>query len=189
MTFAATTREPQLNGTAQHTRVIQITPEYANATLAASGTNNSGNMTGSFCSGSSKRNFQTSICTVATEEHTFYQWNPTVASPAQTYDIYARFPIPSDFASLTSISMAGWRTGASDSVTLAIYDGTSSGTLCGAATNMATGTATWTTPSYTVSTCTLNAGETALFKITMSATSTSDFARAGEITFTYKSKW
>jgi hypothetical protein len=146
-------------------------------------------MTASFCSGSSKRNFQTGVCTSATEEHNYYQWNPTVASPAQTYDVYVRYQLPSDFSAASSLSMFGWRTGSSDSVTLAMYDGTSSGTLCGSATNVATGTAAWTSTAYTISTCTLNAGETVLFKITMSATSTSDFARAGEITFTYLSKW
>jgi fibronectin-binding autotransporter adhesin len=188
MTFTAGTGEPVLNGTAQHSRTVTFAPEYANATLTGSGTNNSGNMTAGFCSNTvgTIPNTNTSVC-ASGQQHNYYQWNPTVATPAQTYDVYLRYQIPSDYANTPTVSMYGWRTGSSDAVTLYLYD--SSGTLCGSSTNVATGTASWTTNNYSISTCSITAGSTVLFKVDLSATSTSDYARAGEITFTYKSKW
>ncbi|HET8708985.1 MAG TPA: right-handed parallel beta-helix repeat-containing protein, partial [Candidatus Saccharimonadales bacterium] len=190
MTFSSSTKEPTLNGTARHTRRIVLAPEYQGATMTGSGTNNTGTMTSDFCSASGRRNVNPTICPTAGDEHNYYSWTPTVASPAQSYDIYIRYQLPSDFsalASTTTLKMYGFRTGSNDSVTLSLYQ--ANGTQCGSSTNVATGTATWTQTTITTSGCSLAANDIVVFKVSLSALSTSDFARAGEIQFDYLSKW
>ncbi|MES2970921.1 MAG: right-handed parallel beta-helix repeat-containing protein [Patescibacteria group bacterium] len=179
------------SGTARNTKLISLIPEYAGATLTGTG---SGTMTTDFCSGSSRRNINPSIC-AATEEHNYYSWTGTTG--VQSYDIYVRYQLPSDFDGFNasdSVKMIGWRTDGSDgtpnSVTLSLYQ--DNGTQCGTSTNVATGTAAWSTAPVALDgdemACTFTAGDTVLFKVTVLANG-SDFVRAGEITFNYLSKF
>jgi hypothetical protein len=146
-------------------------------------------MTSDFCSGTSRRSINTSIC-ASTDEHNYYSW--TSASGDNDYDIYVRYQIPSDFSAFssdTSVQMYGWRTdGTNNLVELALFQ--ANGTQCGTTTNVATGTATWTETALGGSEtgCTVAAGDIVTFRIHVVA-SASEFARAGEIRFDYLSSF
>jgi len=174
---------------ANATGKVTLVPEYPGAVMTGDGTSNTGTMTSDFCSGSSLRNIPSaSNPCAASEEHNFYTW---VTTSQNDYDIWVRWQVPSDFsdfAASNAIQMYGWRTDstATTSVTLNLYN--SSGTLCGTATNVATGTATWTQTSLggtvTASGCSISAGNVVDFRIQMAANNTT--VRAGEITINYQ---
>jgi hypothetical protein len=168
---------------------ITLSPEYPGAVMTADGSGNTGTMTSDFCSGSSLRNIPSTLnpC-AASEEHNFYTW---VTTSQNDYDIWIRWQVPSDFsdfAASNAIQMYGWRTDstATTSVTLNLYN--SSGTLCGTATNVATGTATWTQTSLggtvTAAGCSISAGNVVDFRVQMAANNKT--VRAGEITINYQ---
>ncbi len=188
--FDGTTKEVTFNGTARHSRRVTLAPEYEGATMTGDGASNSGLMTSDFCSGTSRRSIQTSFC-ASTDEHNYYKWTSANGS-TQDYDIWIRYRMPTDFAAFAAsdaINMFGWRTGSSDSVTLSFYQ--ANGTLCGTATNVATGTAAWTetTMTGTISSCSFAADDLVTFRIQMASSATSNYAMAGEIRFNYLSKW
>ena len=100
--------------------------------------------------------------------------------------------MPKDFGAFTAdtiIKMYGWRTGASDSVTLALEK--ADGTQCGTSTNVATGTAVWTQTSMTgtITGCAIAGGDKITFQVHLVAGAANDFARAGMVTFDYLSKF
>lgn len=176
-------------GTSRPTKRVTFTPEYIGATITADGSNNLGTMISDFCSGSSKRNINNTICG-ATEEYSYYGWTTDQGS-AQDYDVYLRYQIPSDFdgfVSDTTLGMYGWRTTGSDSVELALFQ--EDGTQCGSTTTASTSNTTWTFAQLTgnESSCTIDAGDTVLFRVKMTATN-GNFARAGDITFQYFAKF
>ena len=81
--------------------------------------------------------------------------------------------------------MSGWRTDATNNkVELALFQ--ENDTQCGTTTEVATGTAAWTTTSLSGSEtgCTIAADDVVIFRIRMTATGT-EFVRAGSISFTY----
>lgn len=178
----------QLNGTARPTRTVTLAPEFPGATFTADGTNNNGTLSSDFCSQALAING--TACPTSGDVHNYYAWTTTQAS-AQDYDVYVRYRIPSDFSTgtLANLYMYGWRTGASDSVEIALFQANM--TQCGTTTNVATGTATWTETAMagTLSSCTIAADDVVTFRIKLVAGANNDIARAGEIRFSYKSKY
>ena len=89
------------------------------------------------------------------------------------------------FITSPAISYYGWRTSASDSVTLTLYDDV--GGVCGAATAISGTAATWNTTSYaTASGCSnIIAGHRATFRVQLSVGVNNEFARMGEIIINY----
>ncbi len=172
-------------GAGTGTVAIELAPEYAGAVLEPDGTNNTGLMNSGFCSGGGRKSINTSVCGT-NDEHSYYEW--TTNSGTNDYDIYVRYKMPSDFASFvsdTTVSMSGWRTDATtNSVELALFQ--ANNTQCGSTTNVATGTAAWSTVSLSGSetSCSISAGDVVIFRVRLTATA-SDFVRAGEITFSY----
>jgi hypothetical protein len=142
-------------------------------------------MTSDFCSGTSRKSINTSVC-AATDEHNYYSW--TSGSGDNDYDIYVRYQLTAATANATStFNVFGWRTDATNNtVDVTIYN--ASGAQCGATTNVATGTAVWTeTAIGSVSgdtDCTMAANDMIIIKIHVVA-SASEFARVGEIRIDY----
>jgi hypothetical protein len=191
--FDATNHELTLAGNARHTRRVSLAPEYPGAVMTPSGSSNTGLMTSDFCSGSSRLSIPTSSNPCAsTDEHNYYKW-VSANSSTQTYDIYVRYLLPTDFSAFTgdnTIYMSGYRTTSSDSVALAIYQ--PNGTICGSSTNIATGTAAWTentvtAPIATTCAASFTANSMVTFRVRLTSTSTVNAAMAGEIRFDYRS--
>ena len=155
--------------------------------MSPDGSNNIGSMSSDFCSGTSHLSVNTSIC-AATQDHNYYSWTTSQGS-AQDYDLYVRYQIPSDFSSFTSntaLSMYGWATtNGTDLVQLSLYQ--ANGSQCGTTTNTATSSGAWTSTTYsaTLTGCSIAANDIVIFKIHMVAGASGNFARAGEINFSY----
>lgn len=183
-----TTSGVQLKGTARPTRTITLAPEFPGATFTADGTNNNGTLSSDFCSQALTIN--ATACPTSGDVHNYYAWTTTQAT-AQDYDVYVRYRVPSDFStsSLSNVYMYGWRTGASDTVEIALFQANM--TQCGTTTNVATGTATWTETAMagTLSSCSIAADDVVTFRIKLTAGAASDITRAGEIRFSYLSKY
>ena len=174
-------------GTAQPPVKVTLVPEFSGATLTGDGSNNIGAMTSDFCSGSSRRNLNTSVCTVSTEEHNYYSWTSLATND---YDIWLRWKVPSDFSTLASsnpIVFYGWRTSSSDGVTLTIYN--PDGSVCGTATSISGTVATWNSTNYANSGCIPTADNFLLLRTTLSVGVNNEFTRVGEIEINYKAKF
>jgi hypothetical protein len=197
--FASGTRpsssNPFFKGSSQPSKRITLTPEYPGAVMTAPAANNIGSMTSDFCSASARLNVNTAICNTAGDEHNYYSWTTTNSSTAQSYDIYVRYQVPSDFAAFTSstaIQMHGWRDSTSQQVLLSLYR--ADGTICGTADkNVATwtsGTVYWTQSDHNgdETACSIAAGDRIVFKIRLTALN-GGYARAGQITFDYYSNF
>ena len=146
-------------------------------------------MTSSLCSGTSMKSINTSLC-AASDEHTFYQWS-TSESTAQTYDVYVRWQVPSDINTnaITAISVSGWRTTSSDTISASVYDTDDTSTPCVNGTSVATTNTTWTSTALTLTSCNQwSANGMILFKFHMTATN-GNFSRLGEITISYTSAY
>lgn len=179
-----TTSGVGLRGTAQRTVKETLSPEYPGATFMGSG---SGNLTSDFCSATGRLGLNTTACPTAGDEHNYYTWTSS-STGTNVYTIYVRYQVPSNFASgsLSNVYMYGWRTGATETLNLSLYQ--ANGALCGTTTNVATGTSVWTeTPMVgTLSSCTIAAGDMVTFKIDLSAGTNTNMVRAGEIRLNYK---
>ena len=176
-------------GTARPTKVITLAPEYAGATFTGDGSNNTGTLSSDFCSSSSLLNINASVCGSSADEHNYYSWTTTQAS-AQDYDIYIRYRLPNDYdtGSMTDMKIFGWgTTSANEVVSLALYKG--SGTACGAIANAITGNTSWNegTQASPLGACSIAGGDLVTFKVHLVA-GQNNTARAGEISFTYRSK-
>ncbi len=188
LTFGAT--GIVLAGTARPDITVTLAPEYQGATFVGDGTNNNGSLSSDFCSGSSRQNINTGVC-AATVTHNYYTWTTTQAS-AQDYDIYVRYQMPSDYdtGTMTNLQIWGWGTNTTnEQVTVAlISDG--SATPCSTSGNAVTGAAAWAqaTTASPLGSCTPAAGDTVTFKVHVQA-GQNNFARAGEINFSYKKKF
>ncbi len=174
----------RFRGTAQNDISVTLSPEYAGAVLTGDGTNNVGTMTSDFCSGSSLLNIGTSCG--ANEDHNFYSWT---ANATNDYDIYVKWKVPSDFASFaaTPVQFYGWKTGGSDAVQLRVYK-SGSGTVCDNDSLGSSGSWALVTSNPTTS-CSINAGDELVFRITLTVASNGNYARAGEIFINYKSQF
>lgn len=179
-----------LAGTARPDVKVTLAPEFQGATFAGDGSNNNGSLSSDFCSGSSRQNINTAVC-AATETHNYYAWTTTQAS-AQDYDVYVRYQMPSDYdtGSMTNLRIWGWgTTGANEIVTIAMnVDG--SGTACSTSSDAITSNTTWqqVTTASPLGACTPAAGDMVTFKVRVAA-GQNNFARAGEIEFSYKKKY
>jgi hypothetical protein len=151
-------------------------------------------MTSDFCSGTSLKSINTSIC-AASDEHNYYSWT---SQATNDYDIYIRYQLPSDFdgfASNTTIQMYGWRTTSTEKIELAVFN--AAGTQCGSTTEINSSNNTWQTTSLTGSetsdsacnTTNMAPGSTIVFRVRMTVGTNNNFARAGAITFEYLSKF
>ena len=186
-----------LTGTARGTRTVTLAPEYQGAAFTADGSNNNGSLSSDFCSGSSRQNINpispsTNPC-ASTDTHNYYQWTTTQAT-SQDYDVYVRYQMPSDYdtGSMTNLSIWGWGTSTStEQVTIALFSPTSTTTECNStAPNAITANGSWNqgTSASPLGSCTIAAGDTVTFRVHVQA-GQNNYARAGEINFTYKSKF
>ena len=189
--FDGTTHELSLSGTARHATNITLAPEYAGAVLTGSGSgSNIGTMSSDFCSNTAALAIATTICPTSGDVHNYYSWTTNQATP-QDYDIYVRYQVPSDFGGLAAsnpLSMFGWvsSTG-NDAVQLSVYKG---GVACSTGTNVATLNNSWTSAAISAfGTCTITAGDVLTFQVHLKSGVSGDYARAGEITFSYFSKY
>lgn len=180
-------------GTARATNTITLSPEYSGATFTPDGTNNTGTLSSDFCSGSARLNINPTNCALPNTSvaHNYYQWTGTAAGN-QDYDIYVRYQMPSDYdtGSLVNLAIYGWGTStASEQVLVTLYSD-ASGTACGATANAVTTNATWvqSTNATPLGACSIVAGDTVTFKVRVQAAQ-NNFARAGEISFSYKKKF
>lgn len=190
LVLTASTFEPVLNGTARHTKTVTLAPEYPGAVMTGDGTSNTGTMTSDFCSNVGSLVLDSADCATSGDTHSFYSWTSTGAND---YDIYIRYRMPSDFSAFSAsnpITMYGWRTDstATTEVDLSLYQ--ANGTQCGTTTNVATGTAVWTSTamSGTVTSCSISANDLVTFKVHV-VVAASKVVKAGELSIGYLSKW
>lgn len=184
--FSATA-EPLFRGSARPTRTITLAPEFAGATFRGDGSDNNGSLSSDFCSASAWLNINTTACANSGEEHNFYEWTTTQGT-AQDYDLYVHYQIPSDYdtGSMTNLTHAAQGTNSSQESTLTMYK---DGTQCSTTGDVVTSTGWLTgTVASPLGSCTIAAGNKVVFKIHVSATQ-NQTVRAGEITFTYRSKF
>jgi hypothetical protein len=178
----------QFSGSARPTEKITLVPEYEGMTLTPDGTDNQGTLTSDFCSESGRLAINTTICDSAGDEHNYFSWTTSQGS-AQDYDVYIRKQLPSDFdvlASTTTVKMYGWRSSSSETVELAIFQ--ADGTQCGSTTNVATSNSSWTQTALDSTGCSFNADDEITIRVRLTATN-GNYARAGEISFQYRSKF
>ncbi len=182
---------PLYRGTARPTQRVAMVPEYAGAVLTGDGSSNSGSMTSDFCSGTSRKSVNTTLC-AATDEHNYYRWLST--SGTNDYDIFIRSQLPSDYdaGSLTSINMFGYRTTTNDIVTLSLYN--ASGGQCGTTTTITTSNTTWTETALANiaadADCTgIAAGDVVIWQIKVTSSGSSNSALAGEIRYDYRARF
>ena len=179
------------SGSARPSRQAMLSPEYPGATFTGAGV---GNLISDFCAGSaaggSLGNVNASACGGSTSDvHNYYAWTST-GTGVQNYDIYVRYKMPTDFSSgsLANVYMYGQRgSGTTDAVTLSLYQADRS--QCGDSTNVATSsTGAWTETAMSgaLSSCTIAAGDVVTLKISMSAGTSGNTVRAGEIRFDYR---
>ncbi len=192
--FDAANHQLSLIGTARRATTDTLVPEYAGATLTGNGGTNIGTMSSDFCSNTGALSIATGVCSTSGDVHNYYSWT-TNQPGAEDYDIYVRYQVPSDFGILpttgASLTLNGWvtSTASSDAVQLAVFKG---GAACGSAVSAATTAGVWTTGSiiYTgFGGCSIGAGDLLTFQVHVKAGATGDFARAGEITFSYLSQY
>lgn len=202
-TITSTSGKLVYSGAARNAKTINLIPEYVGATLNGTGI---GTMTSDFCSGSGKRSVNTSVCTVSTDEHNYYNWTTSQGS-AQTYTIWVRHQVPSDFSAFStstgtladtsnhSIKIYGWGSNSNNTAQVSFYN--AAGTLCGTGTrNAATTNGTWQQIDYATgsdneNSCSVAAGDVVTFKIVMSSNSSdgTTLARIGEIQLSYLSSF
>jgi len=185
--FSATAA-PLFRGAARPTWTTSLVPEYSGATFTGDGTNNNGSLSSDFCSGSSRLNINATAC-AATESNNYYQWTTTQGT-AQDYDVYVRYRMPSNYSSgsMTNLSIDGWgTTTASEQVVLTFYS-SGSATPCATLSNAVTSNATWgtATSASPLGSCSIAADDVVTFKVHVVA-GQNNYARAGKISFTYRS--
>jgi len=164
---------------ASSTATVTLAPEFLSAVMTGDGTSNTGTMTSDFCSGSSRQNIGTAICTVTTESHNYYDWTSTGAND---YEIWVRWQVPSDFASFSSGSFYGWKTASGDAVTMNVYNNSAS--ACATQATSAT-TGSWQSNAITMTGCAPSAGNVITIDIHLGVAANGNHARVGEITLTY----
>ena len=184
---------PVYVGLARPPITVTLSPEFAGATLTGDGADNTGTMTSDFCSEDRAINAlatptDASPCDTDNEdeEHNYYSWT---ANATNDYDVWINWQVPSDFgdfAASNPIQYFGWRTGATETVTLTIYN--DDGTTCGTASSV-TSNGAWETVTYTNSGCTPSAGDLLLLRVTLLVGTNSNTAKIGEIEIDYLAKF
>lgn len=178
----------QYTGTARPTRTISLAPEYAGATFQSNGGANSlGSLSSDFCSSIQTPTVNNAACG-GSEERNYYSWTTTQGS-AQEYWIFVRYRVPSDYdtGSMTNLKLAARGAISSDAVGITMYKG---GTACATVSDVTSTSTAWidTPISSPLGSCSIVADDMITFKISLSTTSAGT-ARAGEISFTYRSKF
>jgi hypothetical protein len=179
VTYSASTGEPTLSGTAEHTRLVTISAEYAGATFAASGTNNSGTMTATNMTTSPFRNY--------------YDWKTTQAT-AQNYDIWVKVPLPTDFTGFPSgqeicLDVYASATTA-NTIKLTLYDTTNTSVSLGTSDLTPSSSATWQNKcSSSITGGSYTANNDMTLDFTLTAPATTGEVRIGDITYSYLSKF
>lgn len=165
------------NGTAQHTKTITLTPEYAGAVLDASSdatcsSANNGTMTSGYNS---------------TKPTNYYQWVSTLSS-AQCYDVVVQVPIPSDFSSWSGTPNIQMEDNGTGTGAYAIQIIPSSGSDANYGSYVSPGTlgTSWGNMATSALSGTYTPGTTMTVKVRMSSTN-SAAVQLGTITLTYKS--
>lgn len=179
-----------LSGTARGQKTVTLIPEYAGATFVGDGTNNTGSLSSDFCSDTLGIN---TGCggNVSQDGFNYYEWTTTQAT-AQDYDIYVRYRIPSDYSSGSLSNLSIWGStdvsGASNSVVLSLFED-GSATPCATTGNAATVDTDWSSASVAspIGSCTLAANDYITFKVKLSASNSTAYLRAGQISFDYRS--
>jgi len=198
ITSSATVNERY--GSARRGYTNNLVPEFAGATLTLPvGLGSSGNMTADFCSkgvgGITDVNASSSTgCPTSADIHNFYQWVSTDAQ-AEYYDLWVRWQVPSDFSEWDNINQAGafitgngFRTTSSDSVAVTVYD--TGGTARATSAELGTSSAIWNSANIlTASTGTWTAGGYVTFQIRFKSVATTSYARVGELSLYYLSKF
>ena len=180
---------------ARPSRLVTLSPEYPGATFTPDGTNNNGSLSSDFCSGGARMNINPAVCggAAGTATQNYYQWTTSQAS-VQDYDVYVRYQIPSDYdatnadGGISNLKVWGWgTTTANESVTVALFTD-ASGTACSTSSNAVTAAGTWVqaTIASPKGSCTINPGDMVTFRVRLIA-GTNNFARAGNISFGYRS--
>jgi hypothetical protein len=153
------------------TRVVTLIPEYPGAVLSASGSNNTGTMNTTYDS---------------TNRHNYYNWVSSQGA-LNTYDIFVRTQIPSEYASSFG-TFKIWVYGDSNSTTnndvkITVRD--NSGTACATSVSVLPGTAaTWTQQTVSLSGCTFAANDLVTVQVNVSSKSSNN-VRVGEISYQY----
>jgi hypothetical protein len=157
---------------------VTLSPEYANAVTHGSGT---GTLSSDLCSSTLNINDGTSsqptICG-SNETYNFYKWTSSQGT-AQTKDIYVTYQLPATFKKFVSgaTSLSARTDSTNSSVAYQIYrNHTGSLTTCGSSVSVSTGSqTTWqnaiATGSADPSSCSFAAGDSIVFKITLSSLS------------------
>jgi hypothetical protein len=166
-----------------------LIPEFSGAVFTGDGTNNNGSLSSDFCSGTSRKSINTSVCGI-TEEHNYYSWRASAGS-ANDYDIYIKYQIPRNYTTgtLANVYGFGWRTSANESVAMSLYD--DNGDQCGVTTTLSTSNTAWTETALgsmggdTDCTVDIVANDVVVIKLTLSSSNTTDYARIGAIRFDY----
>ena len=177
-----------LNGTAQHTRTITLTPEYAGAVLDNGGQSNDiGTMTAGF--DSTIANFSGSAWINGAGE-SYYNWT-TSQGTNETYDVVVRVPLPSDWS--------GWN--GTYPISIDTRASTTSGSTVSAFLFDTNGSAesSWNSCSVTVNTvwtkinpsCGLSGNYAAdgIMTLRLRLASTGNNTQLGNIYLKYNSKW
>lgn len=153
---------------------VTLSPEFSNAVQNGTGI---GTMTTDICSDSLNVNdgsaSQPTVCG-SNETYNYYNWTSAETS-AQSKSIFVTYQLPDNFKQFVngSTSLKGRTDSADASVSYQIYRNNSGGlTACGSSVSVSTGSQTsWQTGAASTdpSTCSFVAGESIVFKITLSA--------------------
>jgi hypothetical protein len=156
---------------------VTLSPQFANAVTHGNG---NGSLTTDLCSDSLNINDGTSsqptICGTH-ETYNFYQWTSAQTS-AQSKDIYVTYQLPSNFKDFVSgsTSLMGRTDSTDSSISYQVYknNGSSGLTACGSSVSVSTGSkSSWqkatATSTADPSTCSFAAGDSIVFKISLSA--------------------
>lgn len=173
---------------------VTLSPQYANSVMNYGGA--TGDMTTGICSDLLNINDGSSgsptLCGT-NETYNFYQWTTPRSTP-QTVDIYVTYQLPSTFKEFVagSTSVMGRTSGAATNLTYQVYRKNSSGTLtaCGSTTPISSGTQTvWqvatASGSADPSICGFVAGESAVFRVSLTSQNSSSTVNLSDIGFTF----
>lgn len=190
-----------LSGSGRSTKKATLIPEFPGAVLTGDGSNNTGTMTSDFCSngnansGNGLPDTNTGDCPTSGDVHNYYKWAST--SGTSDYDVWVPWQVPSDFsefASSTAVKFNSNKTAAGDAVTVTLYNDSKT-TKCGSATAVGS-SAAWAQTNYADPTgCDaasggqIDAGDVVFFRVQLSSTGSSSYARIGEIEVSYLAKF
>jgi len=150
---------------------VTLSPEYSNAVMNGTGV---GTMNTDICSDTLDINDGTSLQpTICDENETynFYNWNSTELT-AQTNSIFVTYQLPSSFKEFVagSTSLMGRTDSLDAGVEYQVYRNTEEGLeACGTPVSVAASPSAWQQANADPSSCEFAAGDSIVFKITMSA--------------------